>query len=102
MSQTPTDMAAVAAALEQLREAVGQLTERVAALEQSKAAPPAAPAAAPGLDEEIVMVLSAAIAAYLGEKPRIRQIRLVGSSSWTQHGRATVQASHALNKPPRS
>lgn len=102
MSQTPTDMAAVAAALEQLRDAVGQLTQRVAALEEWKAVPAAEPAAPSGVDEDLVMVLSAAIAAYLGEKPRIRQIRLVGSSSWTQQGRATVQASHELNKPPRS
>jgi hypothetical protein len=50
------------------------------------------------ISEEIVCILSSAIAAYLGVKPRIRQIRLVRSESWAHQGRATIHASHSLNR----
>ena len=60
---------------------------------------PATPAAADGLNEELVLVISAAIAAFLGKKPHIRQIRLIGSAAWAQQGRVTIQASHALSVP---
>ena len=50
--------------------------------------------ASEGLSEELVLVISAAIAAFLGKKPHIRQIRLLGASSWAQQGRVTIQASH--------
>jgi methylmalonyl-CoA carboxyltransferase large subunit len=43
-----------------------------------------------------VLVISAAIAAFLGKKPHVRQIRLLGSAAWAQQGRATIQASHSL------
>jgi methylmalonyl-CoA carboxyltransferase large subunit len=36
------------------------------------------------------------VAAFLGKKPHIRQIRLLGSAAWSQQGRVTIQASHAL------
>lgn len=48
------------------------------------------------LPEKLIAVISAAIAAFLGVKPHIRQIRLVSSASWTQQGRVTIQASHDL------
>ena len=56
-----------------------------------------AAAKAEGLSEELVLVISAAIAAFLGKKPHIRQIRLLGSAAWAQQGRVTIQASHALS-----
>jgi methylmalonyl-CoA carboxyltransferase large subunit len=99
----------VAEALEALRQELARLGERVAALEGSvgakpRTAAPAAPAAdnkrpaeTEGLSEELVLVISAAIAAFLGKKPHIRQIRLLGSAAWAQQGRATIQASHALS-----
>jgi methylmalonyl-CoA carboxyltransferase 12S subunit len=42
-------------------------------------------------------VIAAAVAAFLGKRAHIRQIRLVGSASWAEHGRVTIQASHALS-----
>jgi methylmalonyl-CoA carboxyltransferase large subunit len=48
---------------------------------------------------EIIMVLTAAVAAFLGKRARIRGARLVRtgpSSSWAQQGRVFVQASHNL------
>jgi methylmalonyl-CoA carboxyltransferase large subunit len=61
-------------------------------------APRSEPSTAPaGLDEELIVTISAAIAAFLGKKPHIRQIRLIGSAAWAQQGRVTIQASHALS-----
>jgi methylmalonyl-CoA carboxyltransferase large subunit len=96
--------------LEEIRRELARLGERVAALEArlpatvltasqqwGSEASEAAPAiAGTGVSDEILVVLSAAVAAFLGKKPRIRQVRLVGSSAWAQQGRVTIQASHAL------
>ena len=40
----------------------------------------------------------AAVAAYLGERAHVRQIRLISSQAWGQQGRVTVQASHTLHR----
>jgi methylmalonyl-CoA carboxyltransferase large subunit len=93
MTTPTTDPARVADALEALRREVARLNQRVAALEA--AARPPAPAAE-GLSEELVLVIGAAVAAYLGKKAPVRQIRLLRSDAWAQQGRATIQASHAL------
>lgn len=60
------------------------------------AKPAAAGAANGGLDEETLLVISAAIAAFLGKKATIRQIRLVGSGTWARQGRVNIHASHAF------
>ncbi len=91
----------IAEALDALRQEVARLGERVAALEAHtgaapRSAAPPQPAATEDLSEEILLVLGAAIAAYLGKKAPIRQIRLLRSDAWAQQGRATIQASHAL------
>ena len=100
-------------AVETLRREVGELSQRIATLEAAAApdrspaasssavsspAPPSSQAStdADRLSEELVVTISAAIAAYLGVKPHIRQIRLLGSASWAQQGRASIQASHSL------
>ncbi len=99
MATETLDLARVADALEALRREVARLHERVAALEAGRAAP-APPPAAEAISEEIVIVIGAAVAAFLGKKAPIRQIRLLGSAAWAQQGRATVQASHALETHP--
>jgi methylmalonyl-CoA carboxyltransferase large subunit len=108
MNSPSVNSAALTEAVEALRQEVARLGERVAALENCSATVPpvAAPAAAltpaappagvEGLSEEILLVISAAVAAYLGHKPRIRQIRLVGQPAWAQQGRVSIQASHAV------
>jgi methylmalonyl-CoA carboxyltransferase large subunit len=85
----------IAKALDALRQEVARLGERVAALE-ARSATPAQSMPDEELSEEILLVLSAAIAAYLGKRAPIRQIRLLRSDAWAQQGRATIQASHAL------
>ncbi len=106
MKMESVDLARFADTLEALRQEVARLSERVTALEQvaatkSAVAPAPAPSAATapaadGLSEELILVIGAAVAAYLGKKAPIRQIRLLGSAGWAQQGRLTVQASHAL------
>ena len=95
------DGADVSTTLEAIRRELARLAERVAALEAAGGKePPAAPAAAGGAPEaisaEVLLVISAAVAAFLGKRPHIRQIRLLGSTAWAQQGRVTIQASHAL------
>ncbi|MEX2186665.1 MAG: hypothetical protein WD875_07725 [Pirellulales bacterium] len=97
-----TKLEQVLEALQALREEVSDLGRRLAAVEAVAATPPIPSAAQASasrerLSEELVLTISAAIAAYLGVKPNIRQIRLLGSATWAQHGRATIQASHALS-----
>lgn len=101
MPTKTVDLDQVLDAVEALRNEVGSLGRRLAAVEASLAATKSAAAKASSvghsLSEELVLVIGAAVAAYLGVKPNIRQIRLLGSASWAQHGRATIQASHALS-----
>jgi methylmalonyl-CoA carboxyltransferase large subunit len=115
MRTETVDLATVAEALEGLRRELSRLGERVAALEGGVAPPvpviappvpkaspvappaPARPVAAEELGDELILIISAAIAAFLGKRPHIRQIRLIGSAAWAQQGRVTIQASHALS-----
>jgi methylmalonyl-CoA carboxyltransferase large subunit len=87
--------------LQAIREELAHLGERVSALEAAAGLNPrpAAPPVATKVEEiskELVLVISAAVAAFLGKKPHIRQIRLLGSGAWAQQGRVTIQASHSL------
>lgn len=75
-----------------LRAEVARLTDRLAALEERVVADEA------GVTPEEMIVLSAAVAAFLGKKAPIRQIQLLNSPSWAQRGRLTIQASHQLGR----
>jgi methylmalonyl-CoA carboxyltransferase 12S subunit len=58
-----------------------------------------APAKSEEISPEVLMVLSATVAAFLGKKARIRTARFVrqsGGNVWAQQGRVFVQASHNL------
>jgi methylmalonyl-CoA carboxyltransferase large subunit len=78
-------------ALDAVREELGALKLQVSALEQSAAQAAAKPAP---VTEEDMIAISAAVAAYLGVRARIRQVRLVQSSAWGQVGRMGSHASH--------
>lgn len=89
------------ASLEALRAEVDQMHRRLASLEErltGSQTAKASPAAGEPIPEATIAAISAAIAAFLGHKPRLRQIRLIGNTSWALQGRATIQASHALNR----
>lgn len=76
---------------------IEELTRRVEWLEASMADGPAAPTDVP---PEVVLAISAAVAAYLGKRAVVRQIHLSGSTSWAQQGRAAVMASHGFAHGP--
>ncbi len=49
---------------------------------------------------ELLLVMSAAIAAFLGKNVRIRRARFIsniGPSSWSQQGRVSIQSSHTFS-----
>jgi methylmalonyl-CoA carboxyltransferase large subunit len=65
--------------------------------EERVAAPPEPPPVGEEITEEILLALSAAVAAYLGKRVPIRTVRLLGSTQWAQQGRVSIQASHRLD-----
>jgi methylmalonyl-CoA carboxyltransferase 12S subunit len=99
---------------ERLLARVAELEERIARLEAARdaavsglvapaiarpaAPPPPAlppqPAAHEDVTEETLMVIAASVAAFLGERAHVRQVRLVASEAWAQQGRVSVMASH--------
>ena len=96
-------------ATEDLRKEVASLSERLARVEgrsepsavlrvaAAAAAPaPPEPQPEPEITAEELLAISGALAAYLGVRPHIRQIRLIGSRAWAQQGRVSIQASHRL------
>ncbi len=95
MTAADTDVAAL---LEQMKAQVAALTERLGQLEgkPARAAEPA-PAAAPGISEEELLAIAAALGAFLGVRVHIKQIRLLSSHAWAQQGRVSIMASHRLH-----
>ena len=49
------------------------------------------------IPEDDIFVLAAAVAAYLGKRAPIRQVRLLGTHNWSQQGRVSIQASRRLS-----
>ena len=76
--------------LAQMREELELLKRRLGALESSAAR---AAATVPPSEEDLAAI-SAAVAAFLGVRARIRQVRLLQSSAWAQVGRIGTHASH--------
>jgi methylmalonyl-CoA carboxyltransferase large subunit len=91
----------LAGELAELRAELLRMQDRLAAMEAAQNVPAAESSGRGGaivhLDEERIAMISAAVAAFLGVKPHIRQIRLAGGASWAQQGRVTIQASHSLS-----
>ncbi len=51
----------------------------------------------PAVTPEVIMVISAAIAAFFGKQAKVKSIRRIGPQGfnpWAQQGRASIQASH--------
>jgi methylmalonyl-CoA carboxyltransferase 12S subunit len=98
--------------LEKVQAQLAALSERVEQLEAGTTKPlsaepvlaeplaaenPLPEAVKPDLTEEELLAISAAIAAYMGVRVHIRQIRLLSSRTWAQQGRASIQASHNVH-----
>jgi methylmalonyl-CoA carboxyltransferase large subunit len=90
-TETPVDVAA-------LQRLVAELSQRVELLEADLASRQAQ-AARPS--EEVMMVISAAVAAFLGKKAILRQVHLTHTTAWAQQGRASIFASHHDPHRPR-
>ncbi len=105
-------MAELRAKQTELAEQIKGVQHSVAALElkQPSPSPPATtveaakpalrvePKPPEGIPEEIMLVIAAAVAAFVGKSARVRSAHYVheGMSSWAQQGRVFVQASHNL------
>jgi methylmalonyl-CoA carboxyltransferase large subunit len=109
MTETATIPQEMIELLEDLRTQLAALSARVASLEQPSVIPAAAPAAAApallaqpapvreSITEEELLAISGALAAYLGVRVHIKQIRLISSRAWASEGRVSIQASHRLH-----
>jgi methylmalonyl-CoA carboxyltransferase 12S subunit len=87
----------MATELELLKAQLAELAARIARIESGGNRPEEHAPADVDPPADIVLAISAAVAAYLGERAHIRSIRLVGTSRWTQQGRLSIQASHRLH-----
>jgi Tfp pilus assembly protein PilN len=89
-----------------LTSTIKALEARVAELSrsaetQAAAAKEAVPAADEQVTPETLVVITAAVTAFLGKKVRIRSAKIVrpahaGASAWSQQGRVLVHGSHSL------
>src|SRR3954468_3738179 len=92
----------LAETLDRLQAQVAELSKRLDGLDGRRPEAVQAPApveepAPAALTEEQLLAIAAAIGAYLGVRVHIRQIRLLGTSAWSQQGRVSIQASHRLH-----
>jgi methylmalonyl-CoA carboxyltransferase 12S subunit len=104
MKSDTLDISDLVKSVESLRREVAQLSDRIAMLEkhsidraQGVSQRSETNSKPNTISDETVLVISAAIAAFLGVKPHIRQIRLLDGAPWGQQGRVTIQASHVLS-----
>lgn len=95
-----TQLAALNQRLDRLQSTglpfAGMPAAQSAALAPAEAPAPAAVQGEEEYGEDLLLAISAAVAAFLGKRPRIRAIRLVDTGDWAQQGRVFVQASHSL------
>jgi hypothetical protein len=85
--------------LSELALAVEALEARLAEVGRPKSVKEAAAPKDEAVSPETLVVIAAAVTAFLGKKVRIRsakllQRRTVAASAWAQQGRAAVHASH--------
>lgn len=85
------------AEVQELRQRIEKLEALLAAGGQKEKQGPAASAVVRAeIAADILLAISAAVAAFLGKRATIHQIRLTGTTAWAMQGRATVQASHGI------
>lgn len=90
--------------LQTLGKTIQDLESRLAELTKAPApaqAQPIVPEKKEEVSPEMIIVLSAAVTAFLGKKVRIRSAKMLQSpyeivNPWSQQGRVIVQASHNL------
>ena len=81
--------------LEAARDAaVSDLVSARPPLDDARGGPEPAEGPREEITEEMMLVIAATVAAFLGERAHVRQVRLVSSEAWAQQGRVSVMASH--------
>ncbi|MGA8046204.1 MAG: hypothetical protein WCA30_08050 [Dermatophilaceae bacterium] len=80
----------------ELVEAVHSLSQRVAQLEAELAQ---RREQNPGVPEDVAIAISAAVAAFLGHRAKIKQMHYRTGAAWAQQGRVVVQAHHNIQRP---
>ena len=73
----------------ELKALVVELAARVQKLEEEAAQ------RHPEVSENVLLAISAACAAYLGERAKVKQVHLRRGGAWATQGLATVQQQHA-------
>ncbi|HYO86292.1 MAG TPA: hypothetical protein VES01_07575 [Dermatophilaceae bacterium] len=86
--------AEVLGALAELKTLLVGLSDRVGALEERVAG---MPNPAREVSPAVLAVISAACAAYLGQRATIKQVHLRRDSTWRRQGRSDVQHSHNIS-----
>lgn len=79
---------------EELLEAVRALTERVESLEAELARGHHTKA---GVPDDVAIAISAAVAAFLGHRAKVKQVHYRTGQAWAQQGRAVVQGRHNIH-----
>lgn len=78
----------------ELLEAVRSLSERVDQLEAELAQ---RRQETPGVPDEVAIVISAAVAAFLGHRAKVKQMHYRTGQAWAQQGRVVVQGRHNIH-----
>jgi methylmalonyl-CoA carboxyltransferase large subunit len=87
----------IEAEIKELRLRIEKLEALLAASTPKEKPHPVAPSPIRSeIAPDILLAISAAVAAFLGKRAMIHQIRLTGTTAWAMQGRATVQASHGI------
>ncbi len=99
LERVQAQLTALSQRVEQLESAAPKpvIQEEPLAVQAAPEPEPQPEPAKPEISEEEMIAISAALAAYLGVRVRIKQIRLLSSHAWAQQGRVSIQASHNLH-----
>jgi methylmalonyl-CoA carboxyltransferase 12S subunit len=87
---TPAELAAT---LRALVERVERLEAELDALRGASVAPE--------VPEDVVIAVSAAVAAFLGHRAKVKQVHYRTGQAWAQQGRAVVQGHHNIHDRSR-
>jgi methylmalonyl-CoA carboxyltransferase 12S subunit len=91
-AMTESTMTSPAPTVEQLQALVAELTARLEALEARVERNHPSHL----VDDEVLLAISAACAAFLGKRARVKQVHLRRHTTWSKQGRSDVQHSHAI------
>ncbi len=95
--ELPAAAQPVEAAIAELVTAVRGLSERVDRLESALSAGRGG-GQGESVPSDVVIAISAAVAAFLGHRAKVRQVHYRTGQAWAQQGRAVVQGQHNIHR----